>query len=69
MKYTTQTEHVADDDELIDKRELAARLKRSVRTIDKYMAAGRLTYIKLSPKTVRFRWNDVLRKLSDYRVN
>ena len=55
-------------DELLVKREVAARLKRSVRTVDAWMKAGKLPYIKLG-KTVLFRWADVLEKLQTYRVN
>jgi len=55
-------------DDLLVKREVAAKLKRSVRTIDSWMKAGKLPYIKLG-KTVLFRWSDVLEKLQAYRVN
>ena len=55
-------------DDLLVKREVAAKLKRSVRTVDTWMKAGKLPYIKLG-KTVLFRWADVLEKLQAYRVN
>jgi hypothetical protein len=68
------THESADDnanlasDALLTKRELAPKLKRSVRTVDVWMRQGKLPYIKLN-KTVLFRWADVLEKLSEYRVN
>jgi excisionase family DNA binding protein len=55
-------------DDLLVKREVAAKLKRSVRTVDAWMRQGKLPYIKLG-KTVLFRWRDVLEKLNAYRVN
>ena len=55
-------------DDLLVKREVAAKLKRSVRTVDAWMRQGKLLYIKLG-KTVLFRWRDVLEKLQTYRVN
>jgi hypothetical protein len=56
------------NDGLLTKRELAPKLKRSVRTIDVWMRQGKLPYIKLN-KTVLFRWADVLEKLQAFRVN
>jgi len=55
-------------DDLLVKREVAAKLKRSVHTVDAWMRQGKLPYIKLG-KTVLFRWPDVLEKLNAYRVN
>jgi excisionase family DNA binding protein len=55
-------------DDLLIKREVAAKLRRSVRTIDAWMREGKLPYFKVG-RTVRFRWSDVLKKLADYRVN
>jgi excisionase family DNA binding protein len=55
-------------DVLLDKPELAVRLRISKRTVDAWMKKRRLPFIKVG-KTVRFRWPDVLEKLSDYRVN
>ena len=69
-----RTQESADDnanlasDALLTKKELAPKLKRSVRTVDVWMRQGKLPYIKLN-KTVLFRWADVLEKLSAYRVN
>ncbi len=55
-------------DSLDTKRELAARLRRSTRTVDDWMRKGKLPYIKIG-KTVLFRWPDVLEKLNSFRVN
>jgi excisionase family DNA binding protein len=55
-------------DVLLDKPELAVRLRISKRTVDAWMKKRRLPFIKVG-KTVRFRWPDVLAKLSEYRVN
>lgn len=55
-------------DELLTKRELAAKLKVSVRTLDDWMRRGRIVYLKIG-KTVRYRYSDVLEKLSTLRVN
>lgn len=55
-------------DGLLDKPELAAKLRISKRTVDVWMKKQRLPFIKIG-KTVRFRWPDVLEKLNGYRVN
>jgi excisionase family DNA binding protein len=55
-------------DGLLNKWEVAAKLRIGKRTVDHWMRQGRLPFIKLG-KTVRFRWPDVLEKLSAYRVN
>ena len=67
FNHTDQAVERATDDLLV-KREVAAKLKRSVRTVDAWMRQGKLPYIKLG-KTVLFRWRDVLEKLNAYRVN
>ncbi len=63
-------EHVIDraSDGLLTKRELATRLRVSTRTVDQYMRDRRVCFVKLG-KTVRFRWADVLEKLSAFRFN
>jgi excisionase family DNA binding protein len=58
----------ADADQLDTKQDVARRLKCSTRTVDAYMAAGRIPFIKIG-RTVRFRWSDVIEKLSECRVN
>jgi excisionase family DNA binding protein len=55
-------------DGLLTKRELAARLRKSTRTTDDWMRKGKLPYLKIG-KTVLFRWQDVLQKLNEFRVN
>jgi len=55
-------------DGLDTKREVAARLRRSTRTVDDWMRKGKLPYLKIG-KTVLFRWQDVLEKLNSFRVN
>ena len=42
----------------IDKREVARRIGRTVRTVDTMMAKGLLPYFKLG-KTVAFKWSEV----------
>ena len=49
-------------EELLTKRELAARLKKSPRCIEQWMRRRYLPYIKIA-HTVRFRWRDVLEAL------
>jgi len=59
----------ASADELIDKREIAARLKISTRSVDEWQRSGKIPYLKIG-KTVRYRWPDVLAHLQDkYRTN
>jgi len=59
----------ASADEILEKPETANRLKISTRTLDQWMRAGRVPFLKIG-KTVRFRWPDVLAHLTDKcRVN
>jgi excisionase family DNA binding protein len=53
---------------LLGKREVAARLRISRRTLDQWMRNGRVPYFKIQ-KSVRFRWPDVLAKLQALRIN
>lgn len=48
-----------DPEEFLNKRQLAARLKVTVRTIENWMAAGVVPYIKIK-KVVLFTWADVV---------
>ena len=70
MNNQNSVEHSVEraTDDLLVKREVAAKLKRSVRTVDSWMRQGKLPYIKLG-RTVLFRWADVLARLSEFRVN
>ena len=53
---------------LLRKRELAEKLAISKRTLDVWMAKGRIPFLKVG-RSVRFRLPDVLEKLNGYRVN
>ncbi len=55
-------------DGLLTKRELATKLKVSVRTLDDWMRRGRIAYLKIG-KSCRYRDGDVLEKLNAYRIN
>ena len=72
MNYapTTTPGHSASQqgDEILNKRQLANRIQKSNRTVDAWMKAKRLLYMKVD-KTVLFRWSDVLAKLATFRVN
>jgi excisionase family DNA binding protein len=46
-------------DEILDKRETARRLKKSPRTVDAWMKAKKLPYIKVG-RSVLFRWSAIL---------
>lgn len=56
------------DEILVDKREIGRRIGKSVRTVDYWMKAGRLPYIKAG-RSILFRWSAVLEKLESFRVN
>lgn len=68
----TKNDDVATNDRasvgLLRKRELAEKLAISKRTLDVWMHSGRIPFLKVG-RSVRFRWSDVLEKLSEYRVN
>ena len=69
---TNKTRDDATDDGagdgLLTKRGLAPKLQISTRTLDDWMRKGRIPFLKIG-KAVRFRWEDVLGKLSAHRVN
>jgi hypothetical protein len=54
--------------EIIDKRETARRLNKSVRTIDSWMKGNKLPFMKIG-RTVMFRWSAILERLETFRVN
>jgi excisionase family DNA binding protein len=56
------------DEILLDKPGIARRLNKSVRTVDAWMKAKKLPYIKVG-RSVLFRWGAVLEKLEAFRVN
>lgn len=70
MKDIIETGQVIDrvTDGLLSKKEVAARLRISPRTLEVWMRKKRVPFLKIA-KSVRFRWPDVLEKLSAYRVN
>lgn len=45
-------------EEFIDKREVARRLKKKVRTIDNWMKRGILPYYKIG-RSVSFKWSEI----------
>jgi excisionase family DNA binding protein len=53
---------------LLRKKELAEKLAISKRTLDIWMQAGRIPYLKIN-RSVRFRLPDVLAKLQTFRIN
>jgi excisionase family DNA binding protein len=54
---------------LLKKAELAKRLGVSTRTIDDWQRRGRIAYFKIG-RSARYRWGDVIAKLSELcRVN
>ena len=68
---STQPPDTANSDEILEKRELAGRLKISTRTLDQWMRDGLVPFLKIGRKTVRFRWVDVLAHLegASRRIN
>jgi excisionase family DNA binding protein len=56
------------DETLLDKPAIARRLNKSVRTVDAWMKAKKLPYMKVG-RSVLFRWGAVLEKLEAFRVN
>ena len=59
----------APGERLITKRELAAKIHRSVRTVDDWIRRKRIPYFKIG-RSVLFRWSVVLQHLeSEFGVN
>lgn len=56
-------------DGLLTKFDISSRLRISTRSVDEWMRKGRIPYLKIGGKTVRFRWPDVLEKLNANRIN
>jgi phage terminase Nu1 subunit (DNA packaging protein) len=55
-------------DGMLNKKELAAKLKVTVRTIENWQASGLLPYLKIS-RVVLFHWPDVIEHLNkNFRV-
>ena len=55
------------EDYLLTKTDLAERLRVKPRTVDNWMAAGRLPFLKVG-KTVRFSWPAVKKSLLRFEV-
>jgi excisionase family DNA binding protein len=49
-------------DPMLTKREVAARLRFSVRAVDNWMKRGLIPYLKIG-RSVRFRWGEIERHL------
>ena len=60
-------EDANDADCLLTKKELAQRLKKSVRSIENWMKLRYLPYIKIG-HSVLFRWGDVIKALDHFHV-
>jgi hypothetical protein len=58
---------VCDADSLLTKKELAQKLKKSVRSIENWMKLRYLPYIKIG-HSVLFRWRDVVEALDQFHV-
>jgi hypothetical protein len=69
MSTNIDTGQVIDraTDGLLSKREVAARLRISPRTLDQWMRKKRVPYLKIS-KSVRFHWPAVLQRLNEFRI-
>jgi len=58
-----------DPNGFLTKRELAVRLKMTVRTVENWQRRGILPYMKIG-KVVRFHWPEVIQHLkANYRYN
>jgi len=65
-------EELPGEERLLDKREVARRVRKTTRTVDQWMARGLLPFLKLPGGrrgTVLFQWKDVLAALEKFRVN
>jgi excisionase family DNA binding protein len=70
VKQNSEVDQVIDraTDGLLSKKEVAARLRISPRTLDQWMRKKRVPFFKVG-KTVRFRFAAVLQKLKQFEVN
>jgi hypothetical protein len=53
---------------LPDKRAVARRYGICIRTVDRWMAEGKIPYLKLAPRVIRFRWEAVERAINRMTV-
>jgi hypothetical protein len=67
-----QNDHEANSNahnpELLTRKELAKRLSLSPRSIDNLQRAKKISYIRLSPRCIRFHLPSVMNALRLYRV-
>ena len=54
---------------LLTKFDISSRLRISTRSVDEWMRKGRIPFLKIGGKTVRFVWDDVIQSLSRFRVH
>jgi predicted site-specific integrase-resolvase len=59
----TNSETATQEPALLTKKQLAARLQCAVRTVENYVAAGRIPSLQLSKRSLRFEWLPVLTAL------
>jgi hypothetical protein len=67
VQNTLPVQDANDADCLLTKKELAQRLKKSVRSIENWMKLRYLPYIKIG-HSVLFRWGDVIKALDHFHV-
>jgi hypothetical protein len=58
----------AHNPELLTRRELAKRLSLSMRSIDNLQRAKKISYIRLSPRCIRFHLPTVMKALRAYQI-
>jgi hypothetical protein len=58
----------AHDRELLTRKELAQRLSLSMRSIDNLQRAKKISYIRLSPRCIRFHLPTVMKALRAYQI-
>jgi hypothetical protein len=68
IEFQAATKPSSPPDELLTKRELASKLKKTPRCIEIWMRQRYLPYIKVG-RSVYFRWADVSTSLDRFRVN
>jgi excisionase family DNA binding protein len=54
--------------EIIGKAELARRLNKSERTIERWMNDGNIPFIRIGPRSVVFNWFELVRHLERTQV-
>jgi hypothetical protein len=58
----------AHNPELLTRRELAKRLSLSMRSIDNLQRTRKISYIRLSPRCIRFHLPTVMKALRAYQI-